>query len=323
MGYLYLAISKFCGAAKMAAMKKCGNSSATVSTSVRVNAVRSTIIVIVSAIVFAAARAATADGLWIAALSGVCNGVNMLTWLICATVSSLCFVEIFCMIGSVVVPLAASPLLFPNEPISVLQWVGAAVILAAVVTFTVGQKIKLGRGGAVWITLCALSSAGLSITSKLYRNAVGEEYTALFNLVTFVIVLAFFLAAELVLAIRAKRRVATVEVNANDPESAANGLPTNESESEDKTEEKRVKTILGLEPKTYFWIAIAAVGMYAVSYFNTLAGVLDAGILYPLSYGTGFLLTAIMDAAIFRQPLTPARVAGTVLAVVGSVLAAL
>ena len=135
MGYLYLAISKFCGAAKMAAMKNCGNADDSAGTSVKVNAVRSGIILVVSVIVFAVSRAATADGVWIAALSGVSNALNMLSWLVCATAVSLCIVETFVMIGSVVFPLALSPLLYADETVSAMQWAGAGVILAAVVLF--------------------------------------------------------------------------------------------------------------------------------------------------------------------------------------------
>lgn len=207
MGYLYLAISKFCGAAKMAAMKNCGNADDSTGTSVKVNAVRSGIILVVSVIVFAVSRAATADGVWIAALSGVSNALNMLSWLVCATAVSLCIVETFVMIGSVVFPLALSPLLYAGETVSATQWAGAGVILAAVVLFCVGRDVKFGKKGIVWIAVCTLSSAGCNVTAKLYAVRAGSEYVAFFNLVTFVIVFTFFavVAAITVLKNRKKR----------------------------------------------------------------------------------------------------------------------
>lgn len=313
MGYLYLAISKFCGAAKMAAMKNCGNADDSMGTSVKVNAVRSGIILVVSVIVFAVSRAATADGVWIAALSGVSNALNMLSWLVCATAVSLCIVETFVMIGSVVFPLALSPLLYADETVSAAQWAGAGVILVAVVLFCVGRDVKFGKKGIVWIAVCTLSSAGCNVTAKLYAVRAGSEYVAFFNLVTFVIVFAFFAVVAAI----------TVLKNRKKTDSAADSEPAADSgRAEEKDPQPR--EFFGLPKRTYFRIVIAAVGMYATNYFMTLAaGALPSGVLYPLSYGAGFVLTAIMDTVFFKQKLTLPRAVATVLAVAGAVLTAI
>lgn len=313
MGYLYLAISKFCGAAKMAAMKNCCNADDSTGTSVKVNAVRSGIILVVSVIVFAVSRAATADGMWIAALSGVSNALNMLSWLVCATAVSLCIVETFVMIGSVVFPLALSPLLYAGETVSAAQWAGAGVILVAVVLFCVGRDVKFGKKGIVWIAVCTLSSAGCNVTAKLYAVRVGSEYVAFFNLVTFVIVFAFFAVVAAITVLKNRKKT--------DP--AADSEPVEDSgRAEEKDPQSR--EFFGLPKRTYFRIAIAAVGMYATNYFMTLAaGALPSGVLYPLSYGAGFVLTAIMDTIFFKQKLTLPRAVATVLAVAGAVLTAL
>ena len=64
--------------------------------------------------------------------------------------------------------------------------------------------------------------------------------------------------------------------------------------------------------------------MYATNYFMTLSSaLLPSGVLYPLSYGGGFVITALMDTLIFKQKLTPVRAAATVLAVIGAVLTAI
>lgn len=313
MGYLYLAISKFCGAAKMAAMKNCGNADDSTGTSVKVNAVRSGIILVVSVIVFAVSRAATADGVWIAALSGVSNALNMLSWLVCATAVSLCIVETFVMIGSVVFPLALSPLLYAGETVSAAQWAGAGVILAAVVLFCVGREVKFGKKGIVWIAVCTLSSAGCNVTAKLYAVRAGSEYVAFFNLVTFVIVFAFFAVVAAITVLKNRKKT--------DP--AADSEPVEDSgRAEEKDPQPR--EFFGLPKRTYFRIAIAAVGMYATNYFMTLAaGALPSGVLYPLSYGAGFVLTAIMDTVFFKQKFTIPRAVATVLAVAGAVLTAI
>lgn len=308
MGYLYLAISKFCAAAKMAAMKNCGDSKDPTTAAVKVNTVRSGIILIVSVIVFAASRSATADGLWIAVLSGASNAINMLSWIVCATSVSLCVVETFVMIGSVVVPLALSPLLYAGETVSVMQWLGAGLILAAVALFCVGRGAKFSRKGIVWLAVCALSSAGVNISSKLYAVRVGSEYAAFLNLVSFGIVFAFFAVTAAVMFIVNRRKAASKSEEIAEP-----------SEAETKPRE-----LFRLPAKTYLWIAIAAVGMYATNYFMTLSSaLLPSGVLYPLSYGGGFVITALMDTLIFKQKLTPVRAAATVLAVIGAVLTAI
>lgn len=313
MGYLYLAISKFCAAAKMAAMKNCGDSKDPTTAAVKVNTVRSAIILIVSVIVFAASRSATADGLWIAVLSGASNAINMLSWIVCATVVSLCVVETFVMIGSVVVPLALSPLLYAGETVSVMQWVGAGLILAAVALFCVGRGAKFSRKGIVWLAVCALSSAGVNISSKLYAVRVGSEYAAFLNLVSFGIVFAFFAVTAAVMFIVNRRKAASKSEEIAEP-----------SEEEPSEEETKPRELFRLPAKTYLWIATAAVGMYATNYFMTLSSaLLPSGVLYPLSYGGGFVITALMDTLIFKQKLTPVRAAATVLAVIGAVLTAI
>lgn len=319
MGYLYLVISKFCGAAKMAAMKNSGNADDSTGTSVKVNAVRSGIILVVSVIVFVVSRAATADGVWIAALSGVSNALNMLSWLVCATAVSLCIVETFVMIGSVVFPLALSPLLYAGETVSAAQWTGAGVVLAAVVLFCVGRDVKFGKKGIVWIAVCTLSSAGCNVTAKLYAVRAGSEYVAFFNLVTFVIVFTFFAVVAAITVL--KNRKKTDPVADSEPVEDS-GRAADSGRAEEKDPQPR--EFFGLPKRTYFRIAIAAVGMYATNYFMTLAaGAFPSGVLYPLSYGAGFVLTAIMDTVFFKQKLTLPRAVATVLAVAGAVLTAI
>ena len=311
MGYLYLAISKFCAEAKMAAMKCCGNANDSTNTSVKVNAVRSGIILIVSLIVFAIGRTATASGLWIAALGGVSNALNMLSWLICATAASLCLVETFSMIGAVVIPLALSPLLYPGETVSPLGWVGAAIMFVAVALFCVGKSVKIDFKGAVWIAVCTLSSTGVNVFSKMYAVSVGGEYAAFYNLVSFAIVFVFFAVSAAVVRLLDRK---------------SKSEPAAENGAEDKSAPVAAheKTIFGLSGRTYIFIAVAAVGMYATNYFMTLAAaVLPSGILYPLSYAVGFVLTALTDTLIFRQKLTLVRAVATVLTIAGAVLTAL
>lgn len=205
------------------------------------------------------------------------------------------------------------------KPVSATQWAGAGVILAAVVLFCVGRDVKFGKKGIVWIAVCTLSSAGCNVTAKLYAVRAGSEYVAFFNLVTFVIVFTFFAVVAAITVLKNRKKTDSA---ADSGPVEYSGRAADSGHAEEKDPQPR--EFFGLPKRTYFRIAIAAVGMYATNYFMTLAaGALPSGVLYPLSYGAGFVLTAIMDTVFFKQKLTLPRAVATVLAVAGAVLTAL
>ncbi len=300
-GYLYLTTSKLTGVAKMIAVKKCGNNSTSVLNSVQVNLIRSVVCMVVGVVIALVARLATWSYFAICVLSGVANALLMLSWILAAMSVSLCTVESFVMIGSVVLPLLVTPFLYDGEKVSLLQWIACALLLAAVLLFSAKKKgEKTSLLTYAWLVTCMLSAATTNITSKYYVYKVGNEYAAFFNAITFIVVFLFFLICYIV------------------------GM-TNRKKTKGSLESEEVKFgIFSLERKTYFWIAIAAVTMYTFQFFNTLAsGRLPSAILYPLSYGAGFLLTAVIDTFLYKEKLTPKRGVAILLATIGSVLVVL
>lgn len=291
MGFLYLAVAKLTAIVKMTAMKGCGDKENGLTNSIFVNTLRSFLCLVVSAVVLLFNRKVTGEYSWLWLLSGLSNALNMFTWILCATAVSLSLVEVVSMIGSVFIPLALAPCLYAGETVSILQWCGCGVLLVSVIIFSLGDKTKRPRP-VTWalLVLCALSLVGANVTQKLYVYHVGSEYTAYFNAMTFAVVFACFIIGSLILfLIRRTKRVQT-------------------------------ETFF-LSKRTYILISVAAVTMYASQYFNTLAAALLASaVLYPLSYGSGFLLTALTDAVVFKEKPTVKRIIATALALGGVIM---
>ena len=299
-------IASFAGITKMAAMKGCGKVCPGAYNSVRINAFRSLLCAAVALAVFLASGArAEKEEWWLWLISGASNAAMMFAWLLCSERIGLVFVESFCMLGSVAIPLFLAPVLYEGEAVNARQWAGAACLLAApALLFAKRKNAAAARGGekkefsgnsperaaaqtektaaerrkaaaitAAYIVLLVLSNAGVSITQKLYPARTGKEYAPFFNLMTFFVVCACFLAALLAGKAFAGKRLL--------PENAASGK------------------------KLAAFVSVAAVMIYVYSFFATLAAeALPSAVYYPLARGVSMLLTVLCDSIVFRQKIT-------------------
>lgn len=282
MGCLFLLLANLAGITKVAVMKGVGKACPGEYNSVRVNGLRGLICVAVSGVIFwlSGAEVGREHG-WIWLLSGLSNAVMMFVWILCAQRIGLVFVETFCMIGAVAIPMLLALLLYEGERVSLGQWLGAACLLAAVAVLSAKPKTA-GPGGpekggrfalTVSIILLILSNVGVSVTQKLYPARVGKEYTPYFNLMTFGVVFLCFAAVLLAGKLGKKKPLL--------PEGGVSG--------------KKLGAL----------VSVAAVMIYANQYFATqAAAALPSAVYYPLSRGVGMILTAVCDAVIFRQKLT-------------------
>lgn len=148
MGCLFLLLADLAGITKAAVMKGVGKACPGEYNSVRVNGLRGLICVAVSGAIFwlSGAEAGRGHG-WIWLLSGLSNAVMMFVWILCAQRIGLVFVETFCMIGAVAVPMLLAPLLYEGERVSPGQWLGAACLLAAVAALSAKPKTAGPRPG--------------------------------------------------------------------------------------------------------------------------------------------------------------------------------
>lgn len=299
MGYLFLIVASFAGILKVVAMKQSGKICSGEYNSVRINTFRALICGVVSVVAFLLSGAkAMGNYWWIWLLSGVSNALMMFVWILCTQRISLIFVETFCLIGSTAIPMLLSPFLYEGETVGIWQWLGVICLAAAVVFLslkpkmpkcsgenkektddkTQGGKVKTvfksaGVITAIYIFLLILSNVGVSVTQKLYPSRAGSEYTAFFNLMTFLVVLSCFAIVLLYGKIVEKKQLL--------PENAASGK------------------------KLVLYVAIAAVMIYVYQYFSTLAGgLLPSAVFYPLARGLSMCLTITCDVLVFKQKIT-------------------
>ncbi len=294
VGLIYLILAKSSGILKMIAMKQCGKEASGLGGSIAVNTVRAVVCLAVSLVIAILNGNATNEVWWLWLIGGIANGVSMLTWVLCATKTSLCAVEVFSMLGSVVLPLVLSPVLFPGVVIRPGQWLGCLALLVAAFLFTCKKGAFLIPPQILpLLLLTALSGMGMVVAQKLYIDRTGEAYSAYFTCMNFVGVLICMLAATLFYKLWQRKQPA---------------------------EERQP---LRLSPVTWRWIGVAAVTMYVYQFFHTMAAALMApGILFPLSYGIGSLMTAVTDTVLFKEKLNVRRGIAIVLTLAGVILAA-
>lgn len=297
MGYLFLIVASLAGISKVVAMKQSGKVCPGEYNSVRINAFRASICGVVSVMAFLLSGAKSeGEYWWIWLLSGASNALMMFVWILCTQRISLIFVETFCLIGSTAIPMLISPLLYDGEVVNVWQWIGVICLLCAVVALSLKPnfarhaeedakretnaelpagktKKKISLLTWIYILLLVLSNVGLSVTQKLYPVRAGSEYTAFFNLMTFLVVFGCFAAVLLFGKFFNKKGFL--------PENATSGK------------------------KLIVYVSVAAVMIYVYQYFSTLAaGILPSAIFYPLARGVSMCLTVACDVVVFKQKIT-------------------
>ena len=287
MGYIFLLLSKIAALIKMIAVKNCGNIAKGAKNSVIINIIRALGCVAVSFAVclFSGIEKLDTVGTVIAVFAGICNGLSLFSWILAANNASLCTVETFCMTGGVVLPLIVAPFIFAGESVSIFQWIGSALLFAAMFCLTKSSgKRKLSFGTWGLLITCGLANFGCVLTKKLFtefskgKTEVFQLYTFAFVLATLFIIFMFF--------------------------------PKKKAEDKPK-----------FSSKVIMYIFVAIVMLYLVEYLATLsAGHLDSAIYYPLSYVISMPLTFLADAIIYREKITVNNVVGIVLVTLSGVL---
>lgn len=292
MGYLFLLLSKLSGIGKMIAMKKCGKIAAGPENSLIINMLRTSGCLIISlAVSFAVGFGSMSQtGFLISILFGIFVALSLFSWVLAAECSSLCVVEIFCMIGGVLVPLTITPLFIPSEPVGIFSWVGALLLIpAALLLFPKSEK-ALSLKALPILIFAGLANAGGVITQKLFAE-YGSGSATDFNTVSFAVALPMLLLIYTVLKVIRKN-----------------------------TNQKRIN-VANFNKQIIVYIIIAIAMLYCAQYTNTLAaGKLSGAILFPLSYAIGMPLTMLADIVVFKEKLRIKTVCGVSLAVLSAIL---
>ena len=291
MGYFYLILSKIAAIIKMISVKKCGSIAKGAKNSVKINLLRSLGCLAVSIVVclFSGFHEMTKIGIFLAILSGVSNGLLLWSWILAATDAPMITVEVFCMIGGVVIPLIISPLMLEGESVTLLQWIGSLLLFLAM--FCLSKR----RGNArttpksiLFMCIAGLSNAGCVITQKFYQSFKGGT-VADFQLGTFIFTVTVLAFVLLLMNLFKK-------------------------DNSEKIKESLSKKVL-------FFITVAFIMTYASQFLSTVAsGRIAAAVLYPLAYVISMPLIFIVDVLVFKEKITPLNVMGIMLVTASGIL---
>ncbi len=304
MEILYLVIAKTFGTVKGYAMKRAGEKATGGDNSLCINLLRTLICLVVSIGVWCVSGMgfATPLGNLIVVISGISNALNLYFWILSAQMISISLLEVFCMLGSVILPLVLAPVLYNGDSVSLIQWLGCAALLIAMLLFTSQEKSAEGGNPLkklIYLFFCVAGVGGVSITQKMYVYHVSDKglgTIAYFNLGTFVCVALLFSAVfavrELLARAAARRGVPDVSI-------PSKSFPLK---------------------KVIVYVAVAAISLYAYQYFNTLASTLDSAILYPVTYALGMIGSVVLDTFFFGHKLTKKRIIALVFVAIAIVL---
>ena len=288
MGYLFLLIALFAGTAKGYCGKKASGYANNFGDAILANTIRMILCTVIGFVIILASDGLSAlipskEMLFISALSGISTAFLVVSWLISVKKSAYMMLDIFLMLG-VLIPLTASSIFF-NEAIKPTQWVGAAVLLAAVVimcSYNNSIKTKISLPSFILLLICGIANGVSDFSQKLFVKNIPDSSVAVFNFYTYIF-------AALVLAI-------------------SYAVTRKTTESTENTDSKKI----------FVFILIMAICLFANSYFKTIAAkYLSAVQLYPLNQGCSLILSAIMSAVLFKEKLTAKAVIGMITAFIG------
>ncbi len=285
MGYLFLALSLIAGSTKGYCGKQTSGYVNEYKDAMLANTIRMGFCIIIGFIMIAAQGnigllKISPLMLLLTAMSGITTSVFVVCWLISVKKGAYMMLDVFLMLG-VMVPLLGSSMMF-GETIKLTQWIGLAVLLAAVIimcSYNNSIKEKISVSSFVLLVICGVANGLTDFSQKLFVKLCTDSTSAVFNFYTYV-----FSAAVLVgcyFAFKGKSGEGAAKAN--------------------------FKPI-------FVYILIMSVCLFANSYFKTIAAhYLSSAQLYPLAQGSSLILSSIMSATLFHEKLTLKCIIGIVL----------
>lgn len=281
---------------KQFAMKRCGSLTPGLFNSVCINALRSTICIIVSVIIWLCVDGGAANALGHVCIvfGGIGTAINLLMWILSSRMVSLIMIEAVTTVTTMVIPMVLAPWLYNGESASLLQWIGCIMILVSVPCFT-GAKGEKKEGSLlkkiVTVGICA-AGAGLAAISKKYYSYyvkdIGNGSNEYYTMMSFAVILLSFLILFSILYRKEKN---------------ANGG----------------KVELPYK-KVWAFILLAAASLYVNELFAVYASALPSAIYYPLNRGLTVVFTFVLDVLVFKDKVTPKKIFGLILITTAVVL---
>lgn len=289
MGYIYLSLAMLAGTFKMIATKKCGSIACGTKNKLIINLIRAIGCIAVSAAVclIGGFRGTDGAGILLAAICGVSSGIQMCTWMIGAATAPLVTVEVFSMIGGIVIPFIVTPFFIPSDTVSVWKWIGAFLLVLAALCFSKRSGGSITPKSLVIICVSALGNAGRIISQKLL-TVYSETAVSDFTLASYIFAAITILTLLLLIRVLFKTK-------------------------EDAAPAKFTKA-------TVMYICIVIVMMYTAEFLSTHAAARLDSVYYPLAYVISMPLTFLTDTLVFKEKVTRTKVFGIVLVVLAGIL---
>ncbi len=290
---------------KQFAMKHCGRLTPGPFNSVCINMARSLICLAVSVIIWLWTDGVGTNlfGHVIIVIAGIGTAFNLFTWILASQLVPLIMIESVSMIGSMLIPMILAPYLYDGDTVSLLQWMGCALVIASVFLFAKKEKKTVQKGSAlqkiVVLAVNAVSATLLSIFKKYYTyhiTAKGLGTIEYFTLINFLTVLIVFLLLFAVYYTLEKKKA-----------TAAVGI----------AEEAKVELPYR---KVWVYILLAAVSLYVNELFTSYAMQLPSSIYYPLSRGLNVGCTFLLDVIIFKDKITSRKIVGFLFVIAAVIL---
>ena len=276
MGYIFLAIALLTNNIKGYCGKQMSRYSAKLNDTLLICFFRMLMCIGTSAIILAVTGGffgleITPKLIGYAAFSGISTAILVAAWLFAANSSGYMMLEVFQMLG-VGVTILMSFVIYKEE-ITVRDVIGFCVLVFAAYLMHAGTKIKPTLKTLAVVILCGLANGMTDFSQKAFIYSGLDTTTAQFQLCSYA-----FAAVTLIVLYTAMT-------------------------AGKKTEEKNGAT--AILKKTWYFVLIMAVCLYANSYFKTeAANYLSAAKLYTLSQGGTMAIGTLMSAFLFKEKLT-------------------
>ncbi len=275
MGYIFLSIALLTNTVKGYCGKQMSRYSAKLNDTLLICFFRMLMCIGTSAIILAFTGGffgleVTGKLIGYAAFSGISTAILVAAWLFAANSSGYMMLEVFQMLG-VGVTILMSFVIYKEE-ITVRDIIGFCVLVFAAYLMHAGTKVKPTLKTLAVVILCGLANGMTDFSQKAFIYSEMDITTAQFQLCSYI-----FAAVTLIVLYTAMT-------------------------AGKKKEEVGAVAIL---KKTWYFVLIMAVCLYANSYFKTeAANYLSAAKLYTLSQGGTMALGTLMSAFIFKEKLT-------------------
>ena len=324
MGYLFLSLALFASLIKNFSAKKISGYSKKLIVLSTLTFVRMFFCVVLGFVLVLFANksfsAFTIDKktLLICFFCGLATCVFLVSWLFAVQRGAYMLLEVFLTLG-VLVPLIFSWIFF-NEKIIWLKWIGVVLLaLSAYIMSAYSNKIRGGKTskiGYLFLFIASLGSGFMQFTQKWFTQVCAERAklnlpvcdASTFNFYTYIF--SFALLCAFVLCVRfaeknrekARKSMQNLQFKANQEMQVAASI----------TQGDGVYAVLH---RSWLIILIMSVCLFLNSYFATLAAnYLSASELYPLQQGLSLVLSVVMSAIFFKEPITKTCIFGIFIA---------